>query len=157
VNENIRQYFDVVEVRLIESQVVASYQVISRDISVGEGKIRIKSILSNGDTFEFFVYMTESNQKVVLEKYSFHWQDKNGGLLIRMDNAPHYPKGGCKEANSIMNKNGQRQNLFEWRFFMVAMTPMSAATPPARNRHSPRPILFMTAGHSRRGQIFELA
>jgi len=92
VNENIRQYFDVVEVRLIESQVVASYQVISRDISVGEGKIRIKSILSNGDTFEFFVYMTESNRQVVLEKYSFHWQDKNGGLLIRMDNAPHYPK-----------------------------------------------------------------
>ena len=22
--------------------------------------------------------------------YSFHWQDKNGDLIIRWDNAPHY-------------------------------------------------------------------
>jgi hypothetical protein len=92
VNENIRQYFDVVEVRLIESQAVASYQIISRDVSFADGKMRIKSILSNDDTFEFFIYMTESNQQVVLEKYSFHWQDKAGCLLIRMDNAPHYPE-----------------------------------------------------------------
>ncbi len=33
---------------MIESQAVASYQIISRDISVAEGKMRIKSILSNG-------------------------------------------------------------------------------------------------------------
>ena len=77
---------------MIESQAVASYQIISRDVSFADGKMRIKSILSNDDTFEFFIYMTESNEQVVLEKYSFHWQDKEGGLLIRMDNAPHYPE-----------------------------------------------------------------
>ena len=91
MNENIRQYFDAIEVRLIESPAVASYQVIRRDISVADGKLRIKSVLSNDDTFEFFIYMVESNRQLILEKYSFHWQDKEGCLLIRMDNAPHFP------------------------------------------------------------------
>lgn len=25
-------------------------------------------------------------------KYSFHWQDKSGELIIRWDNAPHFPQ-----------------------------------------------------------------
>ena len=76
---------------MIESPAVASYQLIRRDISVVDGKIRIKSVLANDDTFEFFIYMVESNRQLVLEKYSFHCQDKEGCLLIRMDNAPHFP------------------------------------------------------------------
>jgi hypothetical protein len=40
---------------LIESRAVASYQIISRDVSFADGKMRIKSILSNDDTFEFFI------------------------------------------------------------------------------------------------------
>ena len=38
-NEKIRRYFDSIEVRLIESPAIASYQVIRRDISVMDGKI----------------------------------------------------------------------------------------------------------------------
>ena len=91
MNEKIRQYFDAIEVRLIESPAVASYQLVRRDISVVDGKMRVKSVLLNGDSFELFIYMVESNRQLVLEKYSFHWQDKDGCLRIRMDNAPHYP------------------------------------------------------------------
>jgi len=91
LNEHIRQYFDAIEVRLIESPAVVSYEVIRRDIAVVDGKIRIKSVLSNEGTFELFIYMVEEKHKLVLDRYSFHWQDKEGYLLIRMDNAPHFP------------------------------------------------------------------
>lgn len=91
MNENIRRYFDAIEVRLIESPAVASYQVIRRDIAVVDGMMRIKSVLSNDETFEFFIYMVEEKHQLVLDRYSFHWQDKEGCLLIRMDNAPHFP------------------------------------------------------------------
>jgi len=91
LNDNIRQYFDAIEVRLIESPAVVSYQVIRRDIAVVDGKIRIKSVLSNEGAFELFIYMVEEKHQLVLDKYSFHWQDKEGCLLIRMDNAPHFP------------------------------------------------------------------
>lgn len=91
MNDKIIQYFDEIEVRLIESLAVASYQVIRRDVSVMDGKMRVKAVLTSGDSFEFFIYMVESNWQLVLEKYSFHWQDKEGRLRIRMDNAPHFP------------------------------------------------------------------
>jgi hypothetical protein len=91
VNDKIIQYFDEIEVRLIESLAVASYQVIRRDVSVVDGKMRVKSVLTNGDSFEFFIYMVESNRQLVLEKYSFHWQNREGRLRVRMDNAPHFP------------------------------------------------------------------
>jgi hypothetical protein len=50
VNENIRQYFDAMEIRLIESPAVASYRLIRREISMADGKLRIKSVLENNDT-----------------------------------------------------------------------------------------------------------
>ena len=53
--------------------------------------MRIKSVLSNDETFEFFIYMVEAKRELVLEKNSFHWQDKHGCPLIRIDNAPHFP------------------------------------------------------------------
>ncbi len=91
MNETIRQYFDAIEVRLIESPAVVSYLVMRRDIAVVDGMIRIKSVLSNEGTFEFFIYMVEEKHQLVLDRYSYHWQDKEGCLLIRMDNAPHFP------------------------------------------------------------------
>jgi len=45
----------------------------------------------SGSSPEFFIYVVEEKRHLVLEKYSFHWQDKEGCLLIRMDNAPHFP------------------------------------------------------------------
>ncbi|RMD91642.1 MAG: hypothetical protein D6813_07315, partial [Calditrichaeota bacterium] len=41
---------------------------------------------------ELFEYVTESDGKIYLKKYSFHWQDANGKLKRRWDNAPHHPE-----------------------------------------------------------------
>ena len=92
MNLFIRQHFDTIEVRLIESPVITSYRILRREIGPSDGKIRIKAMLGNGGALEFFEYVAESDTSVPLLKYSFHWQSADGALKRRWDNAPHYPE-----------------------------------------------------------------
>jgi hypothetical protein len=54
MNLFIRQHFDTIEVRLIESPVITSYRILSREIGPFDGKIRIKAMLGNEGTLELF-------------------------------------------------------------------------------------------------------
>jgi hypothetical protein len=92
MNRVIEQHFDQVEIRLITSPIIISYQVLRREITPGEGKLRLKAILTDGGSLELFEYVTESGEKISLSKYSFHWQDRHGNLKQRWDNAPHHPE-----------------------------------------------------------------
>jgi hypothetical protein len=92
MNLFIRQHFDTIEVRLIESPVIISYRILRREIGPSDGKIRIKVMLGNGGALELFEYVAESDANVQLLKYSFHWQSPDGTLKRRWDNAPHYPE-----------------------------------------------------------------
>jgi hypothetical protein len=91
MNPTIRQYFDAAEGRLITSPVVISYQVVRREIAASDGKLRIKLQLQDGGSAELFAYVAETDERIDLLKYSFHWQDAQGNLVRRWDNAPHYP------------------------------------------------------------------
>ena len=55
MNERVRRHFDEIEVRLIECPLILSYQIIRRDISPDDGKLRIRSALSGGGVFECFL------------------------------------------------------------------------------------------------------
>jgi hypothetical protein len=46
--------------------------------------------LKNEDTLELFEYLDEKEGKLSTKKYSYHWQDKEGKLIQRWDNAPHH-------------------------------------------------------------------
>lgn len=92
MNRIIEQYFDRFELRLIQSPVVVSYEIRRREIAPGDGKLRIKANLTDGGIIELFVYVTETGGRIDVSKYSFHWQDANGNLKQRWDNAPHHPK-----------------------------------------------------------------
>lgn len=91
MNPIIRQHFDTVEARLISSPVIVSYQILRREIAASDGKLRVKVALSDGGSAELFEYVAESDGRIRLLKYSFHWQDVQGKLRRRWDNAPHYP------------------------------------------------------------------
>jgi hypothetical protein len=91
MNAIIKQHFDTVEVRLIQSQVIVSYQILRRDIASSDGKLRVKAALNDGGTAEFFEYVAEVGGHIRLLKYSFHWQNAHGKRKRRWDNAPHYP------------------------------------------------------------------
>ena len=90
MNSVIRQYFDTVEARLIESPVIVSYQILRKEIAPSDGKFRIKATLTDGGMIELFEYVAESKKHIHLLKYSFHWQDAQGEMIQRWDNAPHY-------------------------------------------------------------------
>ncbi len=91
MNPTIEQYFDTVELRLIQSPVIIAYQIVRREIAPADGKLRIKVTLNDGGLAELFEYVSESDGHIHLSKYSFHWQDAQGKLKQRWDNAPHYP------------------------------------------------------------------
>lgn len=91
MNERIRSHFDEIEVRIIESSAIVSYQVMRRDISPSDGKLRIRSTLTDGGVFECFLYVEDTEYQIQPLKYSYHWQDSTGNPIRRMDNAPHHP------------------------------------------------------------------
>ena len=90
MNPIIASYFDEIEMRLIESPVVASYQQVRREVTPTDGKLRIRATLIDGGLFELFEYVAEEKGRIDLRKYSFHWQDTDGELIRRWDNVRHH-------------------------------------------------------------------
>jgi len=91
MNLVLEDYFDAVEACLIESPAVRSYTIIRREVSPVDGKLWVKALLENDSTLEFFLYLIEKNADIQQSKYSFHWQDAQGRVIKRWDNAPHHP------------------------------------------------------------------
>jgi len=91
MNEGVRRYFDEIEARLIACPAILSYQIIRRDISPDDGKLRIRTALTGGGAFECFLFIKGAGYPFYPVKYSFHWQDAQGETVKRRDNAPHHP------------------------------------------------------------------
>ncbi len=91
MNALIEQHFTLIEMQLLQSSAIVAYEVLSREVGLIDGKIRIKATLRDQAIVELFEYANESNGQIKALKYSFHWQNAQGGLKKRWDNAPHYP------------------------------------------------------------------
>jgi hypothetical protein len=92
MNTRIRRHFDEIEVRLIESSAISSYEIIREEISLDDGKLRLRAKLVDGGLLECFVYCKDQDRFLKTEKYSYHWQDARGKVVRRLDNAPHHPE-----------------------------------------------------------------
>ena len=86
----VSSHFERLEALLITSLVVESFQVIRKEITPVDGKIRVKVQLEGGELLEFFEYVVEEEGRISVRKYSYHWQSEDGRLIKRWDNAPHY-------------------------------------------------------------------
>ena len=91
MNAIINRYFDAVETRLLQSPIIVVYEILSREVSLVDGKLRVKASLQDNGLLEFFAYINEAREHINLIKYSFHWQGEHGKLIKRWDNAPHHP------------------------------------------------------------------
>lgn len=90
MNKRIENYFNDIESHIIQNFIIESYDIVKKDISDTDGKIRIKLTLLNKDIVDLFEYIAEEFGNLVMKKYHFHWQDKNNNLKLRWDNAPHH-------------------------------------------------------------------
>ncbi len=90
MNSHITAYFDEIEARFISSPMVITYQILRRDVTDTDGLIRLKANLYDSSQGEFFENVMETNSEIKIRKYSFHWQDKDGKLIKRWDNAAHH-------------------------------------------------------------------
>lgn len=64
-----------------------SFEVLLQETRSDLSKIKIKLGLIDGS----LLFLGEVNIKDVLFDYSYHWQTREGTLIIRWDNAAHYP------------------------------------------------------------------
>ena len=87
----VEEHFNRLEALLITSPAVKSFQVIRKEITPADGKIRVKVQLVKGELLEFFEYVVEEEDEVLVRKYSYHWQSADGKLIKRWDNVYHYP------------------------------------------------------------------
>ncbi len=90
MNKKIESYFNEVESQIIQNFVIQTYDIVRKEISDVDGKIRIKLALINNDRLDLFEYIVVVNEQIITKKYHFHWQDKNNKLKFRWDNAPHH-------------------------------------------------------------------
>ena len=92
MNPIITERFNAVEEWLLQSSVIVAYEIVRQEIGLVDGKLRVKVTFVDGSVAELFEYVTVSEASLNLSKYSFHWQDAQGGLKCRWDNAPHHPE-----------------------------------------------------------------
>jgi len=91
MNSVIETYFANLEQYLIENQNVDSFDILRKDISLSEGKIRLKIVLSDKSMLDVFEYVVSFDTSISLKKYGYHWQNLKNELIKRWDNAPHHP------------------------------------------------------------------
>src|SRR5262245_35038179 len=86
----VRGYLDEVEQTFLLSPIVRSMHVREREERLCEGFIRLRAVLSNGDLLEAFEFVVATPDALQTLTYRIHWQQGDGRLKRRWDNAPHY-------------------------------------------------------------------
>jgi len=90
----IETYLRHLEELLSVSALVYDVEIIRRAIRDTEFEkvlyYRYRVQLANGDLLEMTERVLEAQGALVVTQYCHHWQDRNGLLIKRWDNAPHY-------------------------------------------------------------------
>jgi hypothetical protein len=92
MNPIVIEHFDTVEQWLLQSPAVISYKITRKEVALTDGKLRVNVSFVDKSMAELFEYVIVTQSGLNLSKYSFHWQDVEGKLKCRWDNAPHHPE-----------------------------------------------------------------
>src|SRR5262252_8079887 len=90
MSTQVRDYLDEIEQMFLLSPVVRSLQVREREERLQEGFIRLRAVLSNGDLLEAFEFVVATPDALQTLTYRIHWQQEDGRLRRRWDNALHH-------------------------------------------------------------------
>ncbi len=90
IEDYLRQLDDVLSAHSEVTQVVVFRRHI---VDTGWEKVlnyRYRIILSDGGLMDMSERILESGNALTVTKYRFHWQNTQGQLIRRWDNAPHH-------------------------------------------------------------------
>ncbi len=71
---------------------VTHIHIVREEAQGDSGLLRYRLSLQDGSLIEMFQRFHVDAGDAVVTKYSYHWQDEDGTLLRRWDNAPHHPE-----------------------------------------------------------------
>ena len=91
----IEEYLRQIDELLSASPTVRDVEIVRRTLRDTEWEkilhYRYRIFLSDGGLVEMSERFVEMRGAVITTKYRHHWQDGNGHLRKRWDNAPHHP------------------------------------------------------------------
>jgi hypothetical protein len=89
-----KNYLNLLKKEVHDWELVSNIQILKEKYlkEIDAGFIRIKIILKNNDILELSEYVQTTNLGLEVKSYTFHWQDANGHLKKRWDNASHHLK-----------------------------------------------------------------
>ena len=91
MNPSIWRRFDRLEQELCSSPVVGEYRIQCWEIAQSSGQIRVRVFLVDGGLLDIFEYVVAGLDDVLTaSKYRYHWQNRDGDLVRRWDNAAHH-------------------------------------------------------------------
>lgn len=84
-------YLAYVRTRFSRTRGIRRLTIVQEQVKEEVGLYRYRLDLTNGGLLEAFERFRVHAGRVEVSKYSFHWQDREGRLSARWDNAPHHP------------------------------------------------------------------
>jgi len=88
----IAKYLASVKERLLTDPLVSSFQIVRQRITLTDGHLRVRLTLTDGSLLEFSEYVQRSpDGQINVVTYSYHWANARDDLILRWDNAPHFP------------------------------------------------------------------
>ncbi len=89
---NISEYFKAIKTHLLAELLVENFQIVKERSAESDGHIRVRMTLSGNYPMEFSEYVQLlPNGSIRVITYSYHCADTDGNLIVRWDNAPHFP------------------------------------------------------------------
>jgi hypothetical protein len=85
-------YLAHIKALIVLSPHVLHWTVLREETVEELGLFRYRLALRDGSQLEMFERFHVTAESVTITKYSFHWQDEDGKLLKRWDNAAHHPE-----------------------------------------------------------------
>ena len=86
------EYLARLKALIIASSSITHWEIVREETHGDVGLFRYRVKLVDGSSLEMFEKFSLYQDRLEVSKYSFHWQDANGHLLMRWDNASHHPE-----------------------------------------------------------------
>lgn len=90
--KDVADYLNRVKALIILTPQIIHWEIVREEAQGDVGLFRYRLTLCDDSLLEMFELFAVVDEVVRVQKYSFHWQTREGGLIKRWDNAAHHPE-----------------------------------------------------------------